>query len=146
MVPLISDKPALAGFLLLSLLLGACHRHLISSASLPAILYCLPFTVMHETAHLCAAFLTGGRPSSWSIIPRRRGGGWVLGSVSSVPTLFSACPTALAPLIWLIVGYGTMTMWDRRPPWLPEYLLPVILYCCAAACLPSRQDFKILFK
>ncbi len=143
---LISDTRALLGYLILSLILGACHRRITSSSSFLVILYCLPFTIMHETAHLLAAFFTGGHPSSWSIMPHRKGGGWVLGSVASVPNLLSACPTALAPLVWLLVGYGAMVYWERRPLWLPDYLLPLILYGCAAACVPSRQDFRILLK
>ena len=142
----IPDKQALAGYLLVALLCGACHRRLSSSPSLLVLLYCLPFTIMHESAHLVAAFLTGGQPSSFTVIPRRRGNGWVLGSVSTVPTLLSACPTALAPLGWLLFGYLAMIGWERRPTALPEYLLPVILYACAAASLPSRQDMRVLGK
>ena len=143
---LIPDSRALLGYLVLSLVLGVCHRRFASPASFLTILYCLPFTIMHEASHLVAAFITGGRPSSWSILPRRKGRGWVLGSVTSVPTLLSACPTALAPLVWLLIGYGAMVFWEQRPHWMPDYLLPVLLYCCAASCVPSRQDLRILFK
>ncbi len=89
------------------------------------------------------AFLTGGRPSSFSVLPKRVGHGWVLGSVSAVPTIVSAAPTALAPLGWLIIGYYAMTFWDVRPVWLPEYLIVAVLYACSAACTPSWQDLKM---
>ena len=108
-----------------------------------AIFYCFPFTVMHEVAHYVAAFLTGGRPSSFSVWPRRSGKGWVLGSVRSVPTPLSAAPTALAPLGWLVLGYYSMALWDTRPVWMPEWMIVVIIYACSAACTPSWQDIKI---
>lgn len=101
---------------------------------------------MHETAHFVVAFLTGGRPSSFSIMPRRCEGGWVLGSVTAVPTILSAAPTALAPLGWLAIGYYVMMFWDFRPVWVPEYLIVVVLYASSAACTPSWQDFKVALK
>jgi hypothetical protein len=124
--------------------MGAIHRRISSSGSYLAILYCLPFTIMHELSHFVAAFLTGGRPSSFSVWPRRSGNGWVLGSVSSVPTLLSAAPTALAPIGWLVVGYCSMQFWGMRPVWVPEYLIVVLIYACTAACTPSWQDIKIV--
>jgi hypothetical protein len=130
-------------FLIASVVLGTIHRRLSSSGSLRAILYCLPFTIMHEMAHFVAAFLTGGRPSSLSVWPKKSGNGWILGSVSSVPTLLSAAPTALAPLGWLVIGYYSLVLWDVRPLWVPDYLLVVILYACSASCIPSWQDIKV---
>lgn len=126
--------------------MGAIHRRIASSGSLLAVLYCLPFTVMHESAHFMVACLTGGRPSSFNVWPKRVGGGWLLGSVTSVPTLISAAPTALAPLGWLVVGYHVMQLWDLRPEWLPGYMIGVILYSCSAASAPSWQDIKIALK
>ena len=108
------------------------------------LVYCLPFTIMHESAHFVVAFLTGGRPSSFSVWPRRSGRGWVLGSVAAVPTLLSAAPTALAPLGWLALGYYAVLLWNCRPVWLPDYMIAVIVYACAAACTPSWQDLKIV--
>jgi hypothetical protein len=133
-------------FLTAAVVMGAIHRRLSSSGSFWAILYCLPFTLMHETAHLTVALLTGGRPSSFSIWPRREGNRWVLGSVSAVPTVISAAPTALAPLGWLVIGYYLLEFWDSRPVWIPEYLIVVILYACTAACTPSWQDLRVAIK
>lgn len=130
-------------FLAASVVMGAIHRRLSSSGSFWAILYCLPFTVMHESAHYAVALLTGGRPSSFSVWPRRAGNRWVLGSVAAVPTLISAFPTALAPLWWLVAGYFTLAFWPFRPVWLPDYLIAVILYACTAACTPSWQDIRV---
>jgi hypothetical protein len=131
------------GFLAASAAMGVIHRRLSSSGSFIAILYCLPFTIMHEMSHFVAAFLTGGRPSSFSIWPRRSGSGWILGSVTAVPTLFSAAPTALAPLAWLAIGYYSLKFWELRPPETPNGLIVVILYACTAACTPSWQDIKV---
>lgn len=128
------------------MVMGAIHRRISSSGSFVAVLYCLPFTVMHESAHFVVAYLTGGRPSSFSVWPRRAGGGWLLGSVTAVPTLLSAAPTALAPLGWLVIGYNVMHFWEYRPVWLPDYMVGVILYSCSAACTPSWQDVKIAIK
>lgn len=140
---LLHGPPGIIGFLGVSVVMGALHRRLSSSGSFLAILYCLPFTVMHESAHFVVALLTGGRPSSFSVLPRRAGGGWVLGSVSSVPTLLSAAPTALAPLGWLAVGYYLLLLWDFRPVRVPEYLIVAVLYACSAACTPSWQDVRV---
>ena len=131
-------------FIILSVIMGAIHRRVSSSGSILVILYCLPFTIMHEIAHAVAALLTGGRPSSFSVWPKRTGQGWILGSVTSVPTILSAVPTALAPLGWLLVGYYAMVSWPLRPVWMPEYLIVVIVYACSAACTPSWQDIKVV--
>jgi hypothetical protein len=143
---LLNGPPGIAGFLAASLVMGVLHRRLSSSGSFPAILYCLPFTVMHETAHFVVALLTGGRPSSFSVCPRRAEGGWVLGSVTAVPTILSAAPTALAPLGWLAIGYYLMLFWDLRPARMPEYLIVAVLYACSAACTPSWQDIRVAIR
>ncbi|OGT99019.1 MAG: hypothetical protein A2079_07295 [Geobacteraceae bacterium GWC2_48_7] len=145
---MIDFKPAhtpalIIGFLIASMAMGAIHRRLSSSGSFIAVLYCLPFTIMHESSHFVAALLTGGRPSSFSVWPRRSGNGWILGSVTAVPTLLSATPTALAPLGWLAIGYYSVVLWEIRPMWMPEYLIVGILYACTAACTPSWQDIKV---
>jgi hypothetical protein len=140
------NSTTIIGFLALSLVMGAIHRYLSSSGSFLAVLYCLPSTFMHETAHFMVALLTGGQPSSFSIWPRRAGGGWILGSVNTSGTIISVVPTALAPLGWLVVGYYVMLLWDLRPVWIPGYFLIVILYLCSAACTPSWQDIKVMFK
>jgi hypothetical protein len=136
----------LIAFLALSMVLGALHRRLSSSGSILALIYCLPFTIMHELSHFMVALLTGGRPSSFRIWPRRTANGWLLGSVTAEPTLLSAAPTALAPLGWLVIGYYLMVLWDLRPVWVPEYLIVVVLYACSAACTPSWQDIRVALK
>ncbi len=131
------------GFLFVSVVLGAIHRRLSSSGSFFVVIYCFAFTLMHEMSHFVAAFLTGGRPSSFTVWPRRSENGWVLGSVRSIPTLLSAAPTALAPLGWLVIGYYSVVLWDIRPVWVPEWLIVLIIYACSAACAPSWHDIRI---
>lgn len=143
---LLHDPSLVIGFLAASVVMGALHRRLSSFGSFFAVMYCLPFTVMHELSHFMVAFLTGGRPSSFSIRPRRAGRGWVLGSVTAVPTILSAVPTAFAPLGWLVIGYYVMVLWDFRSSWVPKYLLLAVLYACSAACTPSWQDIKVALR
>ncbi len=143
---MLHSPPLIIGFMAAAVVMGAIHRRLSSSGSFLVILYCLPFTIMHEAAHFVVALLTGGRPSSFSVWPRREGNRWVLGSVTAVPTVLSAAPTALAPLGWLVIGYYAMAQWAFRPVWLPEYLIVVVLYACTAACTPSWQDIKVALK
>ena len=140
------SPPIIIVFLAASVVMGSLHRRLSSSGSFVAILYCLPFTFMHELAHFLVALITGGRPSSFSIWPKRAGGGWILGSVNAAPTILSAAPTALAPLGWLVIAYYVMVLWNLRPVWLPEYLIVVVLYSCSAACTPSWQDIKVTIR
>ena len=144
MIAQLNNPNHIVVFIILSVIMGAIHRRVSSSGSILVILYCLPFTIMHEIAHAVAALLTGGRPSSFSVWPKRTGQGWILGSVTSAPTILSAVPTALAPLGWLLVGYYAMVSWPLRPVWMPEYLIVVIVYACSAACTPSWQDIKVV--
>ena len=44
-------------------------------------LFTLAGTICHELAHFVAAKLTGARPAAFTVIPRRVGQGWELGSV-----------------------------------------------------------------
>ena len=130
-------------FLAASLVMGLLHRRISSSGSIFAVLYCLPFTIMHELSHYVVALITGGRPSSFSVWPQRVGRTWLLGSVSAEPTLLSAAPTALAPLGWLILGFFIFTSWPALSVRFPGYLIVLALYACSAACTPSWQDYKV---
>lgn len=139
----IHNPELLVVFLVVSVVMGSLHRRMSSSGSFLMILGNLPFTAMHELSHFLVAAITGGHPSSFSLWPKRDGNGWILGSVSSIPTLLSAAPTALAPLGWLAFGYYSIAFWDMRPIWMPELMIWPILYACAAASTPSGQDIKI---
>lgn len=59
-----------------------------------------PGTVAHELLHYGAGLVTGARPVSLSVIPRRKlEGGWVLGSVQFLRLRWwNSVPVGLAPL------------------------------------------------
>lgn len=70
-------------------------------------------TLLHELAHFLTALLLNARPSGFSLIPKRNGEGWTLGSVT-VTNLrwYNAAPVALAPLVLLYAAYGIGT-WSQ---------------------------------
>lgn len=118
------------------------------------ILLALPATVLHELSHFLVGTVTGGRPSSFTVIPRSQmvetsvgpQKVWTLGSVGFFPTMFSAVPTALSPLLYLAAAaylYGNWFVWfevsARNTLWL--YL---VIYVFLSASIPSWQDFKIV--
>lgn len=138
------------------LLLALClllHYLMSRTGPLWRIILSLPATICHETAHYLIASITGGRPSGFSIIPRKQDlpngkKQWILGSVSFRPTIFSAAVTAMAPLLCLLLAWP---LFVAGPSLIPEYaggeltfwLLLVILLL---ACVPSRVDFFILVR
>lgn len=65
-----------------------------------------PGTLSHELLHWLAGWLTGAKPVSMSVIPRRKpDGGWVLGSVSfSNLRWWNSLPVGLAPMALLPAG------------------------------------------
>lgn len=115
------------------------------------ICWALPGTLLHELSHLLVAAVTGARPVGFSIVPRRQGeggskGSWVLGSVTiSRPGLFSALPSAMAPLALNAVAYYLYLGWATWfPRDLPHTLLmyaAVYLFCYSS--IPSGQDIRV---
>lgn len=126
-------------------LIGYIHRRIAQNGAFFLVLSNLPITVMHELAHFVAALLLGGRPSGFSLWPKREGGGWRLGSVTARATMFSAVPTALAPLLWLPVG--GLILINRA--YLAGDSLPLLCgtylgaYLGVAASIPSWQDLYV---
>jgi hypothetical protein len=111
------------------------------------ICWALPGTILHELSHFLVAAVTGGRPTGFSIIPRRGGGNrWILGSVTiSRPGPISALPSALAPLALNAAGYYLYVNWSTWfPADLPHTLLmygAVYLFCYSS--IPSDEDLKV---
>lgn len=117
------------------------------------ICWAFPGTLLHELSHLLVAAVTGGRPVGFSIVPRRdagRGGRgrWLLGSVTiSRPGVFSAFPSALAPLLLNVVAYQLFLNWRS---WFPSDLshtlmMYLAIYVICYSSIPSGQDFKVAF-
>jgi len=115
------------------------------------IFWALPGTFLHELSHLLVAAVTGGRPTGFTIFPRRessRGGAqcWILGSVTiSRPGPVAALPSALAPLALNAAAYYLYRNWGSWfPPDLPHTLFmyaAVYLFCYSS--IPSAQDVKV---
>mgnify|MGYP000483435362 CR=1 FL=1 len=74
-------------------------------------------TVSHELAHFVAGLVTGARPASFTVIPRRVGQHWELGSVMLTRVRwYNAAPAALAPLLVILLPLA-VAWWRTRPGW-----------------------------
>ena len=103
-----------------------------------------PGTLAHELLHYVAGLVTGARPVSLTIIPRKETGGiWVLGEVAfarlrwwnSVPV--GLAPLALFPLAaWLAAQSITLPLLDWSGAGLKQ-----LTVLCALSAWPSRQDW-----
>lgn len=130
----------------LVIFLGAVHRRSRSSGIFVLALWNLAGVVLHEMAHLLVGAVLGAGPRGMTLVPRREGNGWRLGSVSfSRITAFNAVPVALAPLGLAGVACLIARYWSA---WFRASLATTLaLY---AACfvllynaLPSRQDLRV---
>ncbi|HTD02259.1 hypothetical protein [Undibacterium sp.] len=135
-------------YLLPSILLALLIRFL--SARHPFFfLFTLAGTICHETAHYFAGLVTGARPVSFSIIPRRAGNRWELGSVSlSNIRWYNAAPAALAPFLIIAIPIG-VALW-RTQAGLQFHLLDLALAFALApqflSFWPSWVDWKIALR
>ena len=106
-------------------------------------LFSMPGTLAHELSHWCIARVLGAQPSFPSILPKREGDYWRLGSVNFVPSLLNRIPVALAPFLLLPAGiwyavavmHPTTGWWYLAHGWVASSLL--------AGSLPSRQDWVV---
>lgn len=112
------------------------------------ILISLPGTLLHELSHWLFAFVLRAKPSLPSIIPKKQGNTWCLGSVAFKAKWYSASLVALAPLVVLVV----LSSFLLSPSHLAE-LNPALQFKLVAAVLwfgpallPSRADWLIAFE
>ena len=109
-------------------------------------LFTVAGTICHELAHFIVGFLTGARPASLSIIPRRSGRTWQLGSVTLTRVRwYNAAPAALAPFLILLIPLA-VAIWRTRGPWHFELMDIPIAFGLAPQLLsswPSRIDWLI---
>lgn len=109
-------------------------------------LFTLAGTVCHELAHFGVGLLTGARPATFTVIPRRVGKGWELGSVSLTRVRwYNAAPAALAPFLIVALPF-LVALWRTRPGWRFEpvdLLLAFVVAPQFLACWPSAVDWKI---
>jgi hypothetical protein len=103
-------------------------------------------TICHELAHFVAGLATGARPTTFSVIPKRSGRHWQLGSVTlSRLTWYNAAPSALAPLLLICIPLGaawlrTRGNWTFQPM---DLALTLLLAPQFLSFWPSSSDWKI---
>lgn len=130
----------------LFLVLAVVHRRARSSGILLMTLWNLSGVILHELMHLLAGLLFRARPSTISLLPRRVGDGWRLGSVSFTGiNPFNAVPVALAPLGLGAVAFLAADNWFLW--WTPSLPSTMALYATLFLLLynavPSRQDLRV---
>lgn len=133
--------------LLAVLLIGLVHRWVSQQGSIFLVATNLPVSFAHESTHYIAARLLGGRPSTFSVLPKKdRTKQWVLGSVTFSPTPLSALPVALAPLILLPMGFYLLHIGLElsQGSLLEVTVTCLVAYLLIAASIPSGQDFKVV--
>lgn len=109
-------------------------------------LFRLAGTTCHELAHFMVGFITGARPQSLTVIPRRSGRDWHLGSVMfSNVCWYNAAPAALAPFLILLIPLA-VALWRTRDGLHFEVFdvaLALLLAPQFISCWPSWVDWKI---
>ncbi len=109
-------------------------------------LLALPGTLCHEACHWLIGSLLNGQPTGFTVIPRREGRGFVLGSVALQNLRwYNAFFIGLAPLLLLPLAYG-LFLWrlggNPELGWAEAammYLLANLLF----GAVPSWPDFRI---
>lgn len=113
--------------------------------------FTLAGTVCHELAHLIVGAITGAKPVSLSLIPRKirseQGATqWRLGSVSFTRLRwYNAAPAALAPFLVLAVPLA-VAVWRTDGDWhfVPmDLLIAVLLAPQWLSFWPSRADWRL---
>lgn len=135
----------LALYLLPSVLLALLIRFL-AGAHPVFFLFTLAGTLSHELAHAVVGWVSGAAPSALTVIPRRKGRHWELGSVTLMRVRwYNAAPAALAPLLILAIPLG-VAWWRTRAPWsfaAPDILIAFLLAPQLLSFWPSAVDWRI---
>lgn len=133
-------------YLLPSMALAAVIR-VLASVHPFFFLFTLAGTVCHELAHVTVGFLTGARPGSFTVIPKRKGRHWELGSVTlNRLRWYNAIPAALAPLVILLIPAAVALWRTRGGSWHFEPLDGLLAFALAPQFLsfwPSGDDWRI---
>ena len=109
-------------------------------------LLALPGTFCHELCHWVVGKVLNGQPVHFTVIPRREGRGYVLGSVGFVNLRwYNAFFVGMAPLLLLPAAY-LLFLWrlGARPVlgW-PEAAMVFLLASLVFGAIPSVQDLRI---
>jgi len=106
-------------------------------------------TVCHELAHFSVGLLLGAEPVNFSVIPRRNGRSWELGSVTFANLRwYNAAPAALAPFLVLLVPLA-VAWWRTRTPWTfgpADLALTLLLAPQFLSFWPSPVDWKLALR
>ena len=109
-------------------------------------LLALPGTVCHEACHGLVGRLLNGRPIHFTVIPRREGRGFVLGSVAFENLRwYNAFFIGLAPLLLLPLAYGLFLWRLGGNPTLgwPEAAVMFLIANLLFGAVPSWADLRI---
>ncbi|RJG25808.1 hypothetical protein [Massilia cavernae] len=103
-------------------------------------------TICHELAHFAVGLVTGARPASFTVIPRRVGAHWELGSVMLTRVRwYNAAPAALAPMLVILLPFA-VAAWRTTPGWSFQPVDLAIAFALAPQFLsfwPSSGDWRI---
>lgn len=109
-------------------------------------LFTLAGTLCHELAHVLVGWITGAAPGAVTIIPRRRGRHWELGSVTlNRVRWYNAAPAALAPLLIILIPLA-VAWWRTAPGWRfhgADILIAFLLAPQFLSFWPSAIDWRI---
>lgn len=95
--------------------IGWLHRWVARKGAFLLVVSNLPVSLVHETTHYVISLLLGGRPSGVNLWPTVNDNGrWILGSVTFRPTVLSAFPSALAPVLLLPLGLGELAEFGKN--------------------------------
>ena len=109
-------------------------------------LLALPGTLCHEVCHWVAGWLLNGKPVRFTVIPRREGRGYVLGSVHFANLRwYNAFFVGMAPLVMLPLAYGLFIWRMAARPALgwPEAAMVFLIANLVFGSVPSWQDIRI---
>lgn len=147
MALLVAGANTTAGRLYLAVILGfVLLLYLLRRSLVLLSLAAFPGTLLHELLHFVVGLILLGRPSGFSVVPRRMGHGYALGSVRFANVrwyngfLIGLAPLLLLPLaLWLLAWrlQGVPPLQVQELVW--AYLLSTLIY----ASLPSWPDIKI---
>ena len=110
----------------------------------------IPGTLLHEFMHFIVGLILNAQPSNFCFFPKKGpNGGYVMGSVGFRNiTFYNAIPSALAPLLLLVIGFYlnrywlptiNLTIWN----YMGYVLLQTIIIENA---MPSSTDFRVAGK
>jgi hypothetical protein len=139
------DLAAMGLYLVPSLALAFLIR--IATAAHPLFfIFSAAGTLCHELAHFSVGLLLGAEPVGFSILPRRSGRTWELGSVTFANLRwYNAAPAALAPFLVLLLPLAA-AWWRTRGDWRfgpADLALTLLLAPQFLSFWPSPVDWKL---